>query len=247
MTPSGRLSAVIRRTYKEMAELGILTSRERKRVMVSPSLSKRADSGQLFEEMLEEADRILKRTRKRRINSVSFARLLMQRALEQEATSAFHLYVDASEKEAGRLANNISLAWGTSVASASLQEVRGWNRSEWSRFLSILVNSFYYETVVHILGSKRKVLPLSVRYAEQFVETLRSLPAGSNVLLVLSGEDFPRAGDSVVQYMRHLSEDKLNFRYVPFGKSGTWFTRTSGTIRADRDYLTHVGRSTGGN
>lgn len=210
--------ALVRRAYKELVALGILASQQRKRVVVSPSLSKRADSAQLFQESLEEAARILQWTRKARVNSVSFARLLMRRALEQEADSPFHLYVDASEKEASRFAEQISQAWGTRVMSASLEQVRGWEKSEWNRFRSILANSFYYEQIVRLLGSKKKVLPLSVRYAENFVRKLRSLPPSSNVLLVLSHEDFAPAADSIIQYLKVLSEDSLRFRGVSFGQ-----------------------------
>jgi DNA-binding transcriptional regulator YhcF (GntR family) len=128
--------------------------------------------------------RVLAEVRREGLDGVTFARLLHQRLLTEDARVPRILCVDSSDVLAQQLGQQIQEALGVHVRTMGVSRLRR-SRHVVSRETQVLVDYYYLADVRRILGRRAGgIYPVSWDYDAAFVERLRSLPQGACVLLL---------------------------------------------------------------
>lgn len=128
--------------------------------------------------------RVLAEVRREGLDGVTFARLLHQRLLTEDARVPRILCVDSSDVLAQQLGQQIQQALGVHVRTMGLSRLRR-SRDVVSRETQVLVDYYYLADVRKVLGRRAGgIYPVSWDYDAAFVERLRSLPQGARVLLL---------------------------------------------------------------
>jgi GntR family transcriptional regulator len=140
--------------------------------------------GQLATKADELIQRVLAEVRREGLDPVTFARLLHQRLLTEDARAPRIMYVDSSDVLAQQLGLQIQQALGVHVKAIGLSSLRR-HRGVVSRETQVLVDYYYLADVRKILSRRAGgIHPVSWDYDAAFVERLRSLPQGADVLLL---------------------------------------------------------------
>lgn len=210
--------AVGRRAYKELCELGMLSTQQRKNVRVNHGPVKPQKMERVVTESGEQCDAMLAWAHEHGVSSMSLARLLLQRAMERESTSPSYAYVDSSRRAAVELATILTATWEVKVIGISLSELRELSTEERRRFTSILVHSYRHEECLKVLRKGRsRTFPVRVKPKDFFIQKIRRLPRDSRVLLLYSDEDFRRIGKSSVNNYQDLVGEKCRMEGLPIG------------------------------
>ena len=213
----------VRRAYRELASLGLVTARRARHVVVNPALPPTAGGRGRADRAVTECQRVLRWSEKHGLSSVAIARLLMQLALERETRRSSYRYIDASATMASEFADRISKVLGIPVGGMTLDDVRRSRPAALGGVTAFLVNSYQYENALRLLPAKRRRLfPVRVHQGENLLMRARRLAAGSRVLLVLSPEDHARIGPAVVQRFRELVGKDLRFEAASFRANLDW-------------------------
>jgi GntR family transcriptional regulator len=141
-------------------------------------------NGQVATRADELIQRVLAEVRREGLDAVTFARLLHQRLLAEDARAPRILYVDSSDVLAQQLGLQIQQALGVHVKAVGLSGLRRL-RGVVTRDTQVLVDYYYLADVRKILSRRAGgIHPVSWDYDAVFVERLRSLPQGADVLLL---------------------------------------------------------------
>jgi DNA-binding transcriptional regulator YhcF (GntR family) len=128
--------------------------------------------------------RLLAELRSEGLDPVTFARILHQRLLAEDARAPRILCVDSSEVLARELGEQIHRALGVHVKTMSVPRLRRL-RSTVTSDTQVLVDYYYLADVRRILkGRTGGIYPVSWDYDAAFVERVRSLPLRSSILLL---------------------------------------------------------------
>ena len=215
----GVREGVVRRAYRELQELGILSTERRKHVIISQRLASPPPAlDALTETTMVECDRLLDWAREKGLSSIAMARLLRRRALTRELADPSYAYVDASKVPAVEFASFISRSWEVTVAPLTLLEMERLPREQVDRFVAILVNSYRQEELYQLIERRERVFPVRLRIKDRILRRIRRLPAGSSVLLVLSDGDFQRVGRPAVESYQARVGSRWNFEAEAFGR-----------------------------
>jgi DNA-binding transcriptional regulator YhcF (GntR family) len=138
--------------------------------------------------------RLIADLRRERLDPVTFARILQQRLIAEDARAPRILYVDPSEVRAKELGEQIQQAFGVHVRAIGLQRLRR-SRSGIGRDVHVLVGYYYLADVRKVLGRRSGgIHPLSWDHDVGFIERLRNLPLGSPVMLLFSEKNLKEQG-----------------------------------------------------
>jgi DNA-binding transcriptional regulator YhcF (GntR family) len=191
--------AAVRRAYKELCELNILSSEKRKHVAVNHRLRVVPEAEIVMAEVQARCDALIGWTREQGLSSLAVSRLLMRRAAEQESMSPSYAYVDAGASLANRIARHIERAWEVKVRGFSIEDLARALESAQCQFTAILVNSYRYETLLATINTRsQRIFRLRIRQSPRIIRRIARLPSGSAVLIVHSDEDHRRIGRAVV-------------------------------------------------
>ncbi|HXH06536.1 MAG TPA: GntR family transcriptional regulator [Vicinamibacterales bacterium] len=137
---------------------------------------------------------ILEDLRREGLDPVSFARMLHQRSLAEDAARPRILCVDSSDVLARELARQIEEALGVHVQAMGLARLRK-ARHTVARGTQVLVDYYYLADVRRLLaGRAAAIYPVAWDYDVEFIERLRSLPIGSAILLLFYASSLKEQG-----------------------------------------------------
>lgn len=211
--------AAVRRAYTELRELGLLSTEHRKYVAVNRNLITPPNMESVAADATVECRRLLAWAHKQGLSTISLARLLVREATASETSHPSYLYLDASLSSAEQFAKTIAATWEIKVVGMSIEQVRQLPSEDLRRYTAILVNYYRYESLLTVLGGRRKcVYPVKLRVGRRLINRIRRLPAGSRVLMVFAEEDFTRMGRPVVESYRALVGTKWLFEPIAFGR-----------------------------
>lgn len=190
--------AIVRRAYLELEECGILDIRHGRRVSINEYLQIRADQA-VRKELEDLVEDTLRRARKLGVSHSSFSKLLLTRAMELDGKHLSYLFVDSSRALAEEIARQISRMWEVPIAGASLDELPELLCSKDHQIHRIIVTYYRYDEVSALVKRMQKrehaeVVPVSVRFTQDMVEQINSLPSSSKVLLVAEDSEYGRHG-----------------------------------------------------
>jgi GntR family transcriptional regulator len=138
--------------------------------------------------------RLLTELRRDGLDPVSFARILHQRLMAEDARVPRILCVDSSDVLARELGRQIQQALGVHVRSMGLPRLRR-QRGSIASETQVLVDYYYLADVRRILkGRAGGIYPVSWDYDAAFLERVRSLPIGSRILLLFFARSLKEQG-----------------------------------------------------
>jgi len=190
--------AIVRRAYLELQDCGILDIRHGSCVAVNEYLQIRADAS-VTQKLQKLVEATFRSVRKLNVSHSSFAKLLLIRAMELDRTSLSYLFVDTSKALAERIAQEIGRMWEVPISGASTDELPQLLRSADHQIHRIIVTYYRYDEVSTLVKRLQKrehaeILPVSVRFTEEMIEQVTSLPPSSQVLLVAEDNEYRRHG-----------------------------------------------------
>jgi GntR family transcriptional regulator len=214
--------AAVRRAYKELCQLSILSSERRKHVAVNDQMTPPSEAEWRVAEAEVRCDALLDWAKSEGLSGLSVSRLLTGRAAAREAAAPSYAYVDAGAVMAGRVACSIERAWNIKVQPLSLDELPGSLGIEPVRFTAVLVNSYRHETLLErIRGlSCFPIFPIRIRQNPRVMRRLTRLPARSSVLLVHTDDDYLRIGRSVSDTFHARVGKGIRFDSAPLSAIG---------------------------
>ena len=211
--------AVVRRAYRELTELGLLSSKHRKHVTVAEDLVKPPHLERQVAESNLECDRMMQWASERGMSSLSLARLLLRRAAAIESASPSYAYVDASSRSARRGSELIAKAWEIQVVGLSLDDIRFLPRAKLGRFTALIVNSYRHEKLLAIPGvTKERVFRIRVNWDPSVFDDLRTLPVDAKVRLIWSDEDCSLFGTTARDYLIDFVGKQLEIESYPWSR-----------------------------
>jgi GntR family transcriptional regulator len=212
----GTGEAAVRRAYKELCALNILSSERRKHVAVNHRLPSAPEAELLMGEVQARCDALIQWAMDQGLNALAVSRLLTRRAAERETTSPSYVYVDSGSSLAHRIARCIEQAWEVKVLGLSIEELGRAVESEGRRFTAILVNSYRYENLIARIDARgQRIFRLRIRQSPRIIRRIARLPVDSSVLIVHSDEDHRRIGRAVAGMFRELVQRDIRFETVP--------------------------------
>ena len=172
---------LVRKAYQRLEASGLLRIVHGRGAVVTGQSTANGEVAAKADELMR---RVVADARREGLDPVTFARLLHQTLLAEDARAPRILYVDSSDVLAQQLGRQIQQALGVHVKAvglSSLQRVRG----VVSRDTQVLVDYYYLADVRRILKRRAGgIHPVSWDYDAAFVERLSSLPQGARVLLL---------------------------------------------------------------
>ncbi len=213
--------AIIHKAYLELEECGIIEMRHGKRATVSQYLH-----GQPSFETMQKVDRLIKRTlgqvKKLNMSSASFAKLLTQQAREEERKRVCYVYTDVSHTLAGFVSSEISRMWGVTVQPVLMDALPSF--LDLVSYQECVVMANYYRLDALRGVEKRRggdvrirVVPIGIRFSEDMIEQIESLPKKSKVLLVSEDQEYERHGQTALAagYREVFGKRQLEFIVKP--------------------------------
>lgn len=211
--------AVVRRAYRELTELGLLSSKHRQHVTVTEDLVKPPHLERQVAESNLECDRMIQWASEKGMSPLSLARLFLRRVAAIESSSPSYAYVDQSSRSARRGAGLIAKAWEIQIAALSLDDIRFLPRAKLARYTALIVNSYRHEKLIAIPGvDKQRVFRVRVDWDRSLLDKLRTLGVGAKVRLVLSDEDYSNFGTTARDYLVDFVGKQLEIESVPWSR-----------------------------
>jgi DNA-binding transcriptional regulator YhcF (GntR family) len=172
---------LVRKAYQQLEDLGLVRLVHGYGAVVTGQPRANGHVAAKAEALIQ---KLLAELRREELDPVSFSRVLQQRLLDADFRAPRILCVDSSEVLARTLGQQIQQVLGVHVRTVSLPRLRG-ERGSINARTQVLVNYYYVSDVRKILkGRTEHVYPVSWDYDAAFLERLRSLPLGSNLLLL---------------------------------------------------------------
>jgi DNA-binding transcriptional regulator YhcF (GntR family) len=172
---------LVRKAYQQLQDAGLLRIIHGKGAVVT---GQARSNGHVTEKAEALIQRLMGDLRREGLDPVTFARILHQRLLAEDARAPRILCVDSSEVLAKELGQQIQQALGVHVRTMGVARLRRLKASI-SPDTQVLVDYYYLADVLRILkGRASGIYPVSWDYEPAFVERLRSLPLGSALLLL---------------------------------------------------------------
>jgi len=186
---------VVRRAYRELCQIGLLRTVNRKHVVVTPSLPPASEASTLAQASADQCDRLIAWAGDARLSAIALGRLLLTRARAQEVASPSYVFVDICRLAAEESARHIGRTWEIKVAGLSLSDFASLSRTDVHRLSAVVVNEHLYEDVRTVVGEGTPgVFPVRMCLDKRLQQRINRLPARSRSLIVTSDES-SLAGD----------------------------------------------------
>ena len=203
---------VVRRAYRELREIGLLVTENRKHVIVAPGLSAGSNTDGV-RASIAQCDELIAWADKNRLSAIALGRLLLRRALTREAALPSYLFVDICRRAAEESVVKLSKLWAIKVAGVSVGDFTKFGSGNPRHFSAVLVNEYLYGDVIAVAGEiKPRVFSVRMRLDERVRRRIGRLPRRSTVLLVCSDDDFSRTGRAMLQHCKHAFGSKWRFQ-----------------------------------
>jgi GntR family transcriptional regulator len=160
--------------------------------------------------------RTLAEARREGLDPVSFARILHQRLMAEDARQPRILCVDSSDVLARELGQQIQQALGVHVRTMGLPRLRR-TRSAVTADTQVLVDYYYLADVRRLLKRRAGgIYPVSWDYDAAFLERVRSLPIGSRVNLLFFESSLKEQGTmlAIEALLERLRDREFDTRVV---------------------------------
>jgi len=172
---------LVRKAYQRLQDAGLLSIIHGRGAVVTGQGRANGRVTNAAEAIIQ---KLVPELRREGLDPVTFARILHQRLLEEDARTPRLLCVDSSEVLARDLGGQVAQAFGVHVRTVGLPRL-GKIRKTVTANTRVLVDYYYLADVRRILvGRTRAIYPVSLDYEPVFIDRLRSLPLGSAVLLL---------------------------------------------------------------
>ena len=186
---------VVRRAYRELCQIGLLRTDNRKHVVVTPSLPPVSEASTLAQASADQCDRLIAWASEARLSAIALSRLLLARACASEVASPSYVFVDICRLAAEESARHIGRTWEIKVAGMSLSDFTRVSRTDVHRLSAIVVNEHLYEDVRTVVAEGTPgVFPVRMCLDKRLQQRINRLPARSRSLIVTSDES-SLAGD----------------------------------------------------
>ncbi len=172
---------LVRKAYQQLQDAGLVRIIHGRGAVVT---GQARANGRVAEKAEALIQRLLTEVRRDGLDPVTFARMLHQRLMAEDARVPRILCVDSSDVLARELGHQIQQALGVHVRTMGLPRLRRLRASVTSG-TQVLVDYYYFADVRRILkGRAGGIYPVSWDYDARFLERVRSLPLGSSILLL---------------------------------------------------------------
>lgn len=172
---------LVRKAYQQLQHAGLVRIIHGRGAVITGHARANGHVTEKAEALIQ---RLVGELRREGLDPVTFARILHQRLLAEDARAPRIVCVDSSDVLAHELGQQIQRALGVHVRPMGLQTLRR-ARHAVTRETQVLVDYYYLADVRKILGGRAGgIYPVSWDYDVGFLERLRSLPLGSSVLLL---------------------------------------------------------------
>jgi DNA-binding transcriptional regulator YhcF (GntR family)/vacuolar-type H+-ATPase subunit F/Vma7 len=204
---------VVRRAYRELSEMGLLRADRRKHVVARAALRTASGEETMAPAAVEECDRLIGWAGETRVSAIALGRLLLMRALAQEAVASSYVFVDVSREAAEESAGRIARAWGVKVAGVSMDDFANLSSADVRRLSAVLTNEHLYEEMTKVVAEGTPgVFAVRMRLDKRLQERIRKLRARSRVLVVVSNKDLPATGNALFRECERLFGTKQFFQ-----------------------------------
>ena len=172
---------LVRKAYRQLQDAGLVRLVHGRGVVVTGQARANGRVTARTESLIQ---RTLAEVRREGLDPVTFARILHQRLMAEDARLPRILCVDSSDVLARELGQQIQQALGVHVRTMGLPRLRR-TRSAVSTDTQVLVDYYYLADVRRLLKRRAGgIYPVSWDYDAAFLERVRSLPIGSRLLLL---------------------------------------------------------------
>ncbi len=204
--------AHVKSAYKELRDCGILTSIPRRGFLINRFLSLNVGH-KLIRDCNLLCESVLKRTRQLGVNSSSFAKMLLNRAIEMDKSLPSHHLVTLTRLIGEDLAAQVGKLWDISIPVLTLDELRQMSLEQRSQIRRALTTFYLYDQVRNSLKNDRiKIIPIRIKLKSGVVEKISSLPSDLHVLVVFYRAEFPRPGKNwLVEFANLFREKNIRF------------------------------------
>lgn len=211
---------LVRKAYQRLQAAGLLSIIHGRGAVVT---GQGRANGRVTDAAEAIIQRLVPELRREGLDPVTFARILHQRLLEEDARSPRLLCVDSSEVLARDLGSQIGEAFGVHVRTVGLPRLASVRKTVTPE-TRVLVDYYYLADVRRILvGRTRSIYPVSLDYEPVFVDRLRSLPLGSAVLLLFYESSLRETGTqlAIEALVDRVKDRGLNVEIKPLKSAGT--------------------------
>jgi len=221
-------TAVIRRSYRELAAIGILDLQHGRGVFIKNGIHLQAAATiRQYETLYGLVSRELDHAN---LVPASFARFVYNRILDAERQSPSTTVVEDSKGIARDYSAQLSQEWQIPISAFSLQDLRRLPALRRAELRRVITSYYHVDEVREIMRKHRaKVTPVDIEFAPPTVEDLQSLPSGSRVMWVIHEEDYS-----------HLRSFVGSFVQETFGRTGLHFEFISSDKLTIPVVLTHA-------
>jgi DNA-binding transcriptional regulator YhcF (GntR family) len=207
-------TAVIRRSYRELADIGVLDLQHGRGVFIKNGIHVQAAA--MVREYESLYNLISKELNQANLVPASFARFVYGRILDAERQSPSVAIVEDSKGIATDYAAQLSQEWQVPISSFTLEEVRHLPPLRRADLRRVITSYYHIDEVREIMRKHRaKVIPVDIEFGPVTAGDLRSLPRGSRVVWVIHVEDYahlrPYVGSFVEETFRGSG---LQFEFV---------------------------------
>ena len=182
---------IVRKAYQRLQDAGLLRIIHGRGAVV---IGQSRDNGRAMGRAEAVIDRLLPELQREELDPLTFARILHQRLLDEDARTPRILCVDSSEVLAAELGRQIQDLLGVHVRSVGLARLSRTRRTITPE-TQVLADYYYLPDVRRVLaGRVRGIYPIALDYDPAFIERLSSLPLGSSVLLLFYESSLKETG-----------------------------------------------------
>ena len=182
-------TAVIRRSYRELADIGILDLQHGRGVFIKNGIHIQAAA------MIREYDAlynlISRELSQANLVPATFARFVYGRILDAERQTPSVAIVEDSKSIAADYAAQLSQEWQVPISAFTLEDLRRLPPLQRADLRRVITSYYHIDEVREIMRKHRgKVIPVDIEFGPVTAGDLRSLAPGSRVVWVIHVEDY---------------------------------------------------------
>lgn len=172
---------LVRKAYRQLEQAGLVKITHGKGTIVANFVQSTNHRAQKADQL---AQRFLSELKEANLEPVSFARLFHQRLLAEDNRLPHIHFVDSSASMAEELAQQVKSRLGLQVLPWSIDSLNS-RKDKIEKDDVFLVNFYYLEDVRKLLpDSVRRVYPVALDYAPDFIDQLQNQPIRSRILML---------------------------------------------------------------
>jgi len=210
-------TAVIRRSYRELADIGILDLQHGRGVFIKNGIHVQAATMLLEYEALYGL--ISRELDQANLVPASFARFMYGRILDAERQTPSVAIVEDSKGISRDYAAQLSQEWQVPISAFTLEELRRLSPLRRAELRRVITSYYHIDEVREIMRKHRaKVIPVDIEFGPATAQDLQSLPPGSRVVWVIHEDDYAHLRSYVGCFVEQTFGPRLLFDFVSSAK-----------------------------